>query len=46
MRISPDTAAAHRHTDHGTVYFCSPHCAATFDADPHHHATPAAKSRH
>jgi Cu+-exporting ATPase len=46
MHISPDTAAAHRDTDQGTVYFCSPHCAATFDANPHRDTAPAAKSTH
>ena len=46
MCISPATAAARRGTDHGTVYFCSPDCAATFDANPHRNTTPAAKSPH
>jgi hypothetical protein len=26
---------AHRDTEQGTYHFCSPHCAATFDTDPH-----------
>ena len=34
MRITPQTAAAQRDTDDGVVYFCSAHCAATFDANP------------
>ncbi|MEV6210470.1 heavy metal translocating P-type ATPase [Kitasatospora sp. NPDC051914] len=34
MNIRPDTAAESRVTPHGTVYFCSPHCAAAYDADP------------
>jgi Cu+-exporting ATPase len=34
MRITPQAAAARRDTDDGVVYFCSTHCAASFDADP------------
>ncbi len=35
MEIDPKTAAATRQVDGETFYFCSDHCAATFDADPH-----------
>ena len=31
MQVDPASAAAHRDTAAGTVYFCSTHCAATFD---------------
>ena len=41
MTIAPDTAAASREVDDTTYYFCSTHCAATFDADPQRY-TPAA----
>jgi Cu+-exporting ATPase len=34
MAVAPDTAAASRQVDRATYYFCSSHCAATFDADP------------
>ena len=34
MNIDPTTAAEHRGTADGTVYFCSPGCAAAYDADP------------
>ena len=34
MTVAPDTAAASREVDGATYYFCSTHCAATFDADP------------
>ncbi|HET9517808.1 MAG TPA: heavy metal translocating P-type ATPase, partial [Actinoplanes sp.] len=37
MRVAPQTAAARRDTDEGVFYFCSAHCAATFDADPARH---------
>ena len=32
MQVDPATAAAHRDANDGTVYFCSTHCAATFDS--------------
>ncbi|UER55407.1 heavy metal translocating P-type ATPase [Kineosporiaceae bacterium SCSIO 59966] len=35
MNVDPKTAAATREHDGSTFYFCSPGCAATFDADPH-----------
>ena len=35
MKIDPTTAAATREHDGTTFYFCSPGCAASFDADPH-----------
>ncbi len=34
MNITPDAAAATREADGHTYYFCSAHCAASFDADP------------
>jgi Cu+-exporting ATPase len=34
MAIAPESAAASREVDGTTYYFCSAHCAATFDADP------------
>jgi Cu+-exporting ATPase len=34
MTIDPASAAAHREVGDRTVYFCSTHCAAMFDADP------------
>jgi Cu+-exporting ATPase len=34
MTVAPDTAAASREVDRALYYFCSSHCAATFDADP------------
>ncbi|MGW3151519.1 heavy metal translocating P-type ATPase [Streptomyces sp. NPDC001177] len=40
MQVDKSTAAEHRHTENGTCYFCSAHCAATFDADPDHYAAP------
>ncbi|HWB38447.1 MAG TPA: HAD-IC family P-type ATPase, partial [Rugosimonospora sp.] len=35
MNVDPKTAAATREHDGNTFYFCSPGCAATFDANPH-----------
>ena len=43
MTVSPETAAASREVDGVTYYFCSPHCAATFDADPARYTTASAK---
>jgi P-type Cu+ transporter len=34
MTVDPATAAEHRDAGAGTVYFCSAHCAATFDTNP------------
>lgn len=34
MHVGKATAPEHRQTHTGTSYFCSTHCAATFDADP------------
>lgn len=42
MSIDPARAAATREHDGTTFYFCSPHCAATFDADPHKYGHPQA----
>jgi P-type Cu+ transporter len=44
MRVDPHTAAASRDTDHGTVYFCSAGCAATFDANPEPDGEPQANA--
>ena len=41
MSADPATAAEHRDTPAGTVYFCSAGCAAAFDADPDHYAAAA-----
>jgi len=41
MSVDPATAAAHRDTTAGTVYFCSTHCAVTYDTDPHRHTASA-----
>jgi Cu+-exporting ATPase len=34
MTVDPATAPQHRDTPAGTLHFCSPGCAATFDTDP------------
>ncbi|GGT42404.1 heavy metal translocating P-type ATPase [Streptomyces chromofuscus] len=44
MQMDQATAAEHRNTEHGTYSFCSAHCAATFDTDPHRYT--AAGDRH
>lgn len=41
MRVDPSSAAATREHDGVTFYFCSPGCAAAFDADPHRYGHPA-----
>jgi Cu+-exporting ATPase len=42
ISVNPDTAAATREVGGSTYYFCSTHCAATFDADPDRYtSTPA-----
>ncbi|KUL21111.1 heavy metal translocating P-type ATPase [Streptomyces regalis] len=42
MQVDPATAPAQRDAFDGTLYFCSGHCAATYDVDPGHYAgTPA-----
>ena len=43
MTIDPETAAGSREVDGVTYYFCSTHCAATFDADPARYTTASAK---
>jgi P-type Cu+ transporter len=43
MTVNPETAAASREVDGVTYYFCSSHCAATFDADPARHTAASAK---
>jgi Cu+-exporting ATPase len=35
MTVDPASAPEHRATSSGSVWFCSAHCAATFDAAPH-----------
>jgi Cu+-exporting ATPase len=40
MSVEPATASARRDTGSGTVYFCSPGCAAAFDADPAQDGSP------
>ena len=42
MTVDPAIAAEHRGNGPGTVYFCSAHCAAAFDADPGHYAATTA----
>jgi Cu+-exporting ATPase len=42
MTVDPATAAEHRNTSLGTEYFCSAHCAATFDGHPGDYTVPAA----
>ena len=44
MTVDPATAAGHRGTGPGTVYFCSAGCAAAFDADPSYVAAAAASA--
>ncbi|MFF4871463.1 heavy metal translocating P-type ATPase [Streptomyces sp. NPDC000961] len=39
MRIDPASAPERRQTDTGTYYFCSTHCATTFDAAPDRYTT-------
>ncbi|MDF3142481.1 MULTISPECIES: heavy metal translocating P-type ATPase [unclassified Streptomyces] len=46
MQVDRTTAAEHRQTEHGTYYFCSAHCAATFDADPDRYTAPTTGSPH
>jgi len=44
MTVDPKSAAASREHDGVTFHFCSPGCAATFDADPHRYARSHAAS--
>ncbi|MFM9632613.1 MULTISPECIES: heavy metal translocating P-type ATPase [Streptomyces] len=41
MHLNPATVAARRETASGSYFFCSAHCAATFDADPGRYPAPA-----
>lgn len=41
MTVNPKTAAASREVDGVTYYFCSAHCATTFDADPARYKEPS-----
>jgi Cu+-exporting ATPase len=43
MTVDPETAAASREVEGVTYYFCSTHCAATFDADPARYTAASAK---
>ncbi|MFP3989119.1 heavy metal translocating P-type ATPase [Streptomyces sp. E11-3] len=40
MPVDPATAPEHRDTAGGTVYFCSAHCAAAYDAEPARYSAP------
>jgi Cu+-exporting ATPase len=42
MTIAPDTAAQTREVDGTTYYFCSAHCAASFDTEPQRYISAAA----
>jgi Cu+-exporting ATPase len=42
MSVDPSSAAASREVDGVTYYFCSAHCAATFDTDPGRYTSAAA----
>jgi Cu+-exporting ATPase len=42
MTVTPEGAAATREHEGTTYYFCSQHCAATFDADPDRYTSGAA----
>lgn len=44
MKVQPAKAAATRDHDGNTFYFCSTHCAETFDADPHSYGHPQPQS--
>ncbi|MCC2592507.1 heavy metal translocating P-type ATPase [Tessaracoccus sp. OS52] len=44
MKVQPAKAAATRDHDGNTFYFCSTHCAETFDADPHTYGHPQPQS--
>jgi P-type Cu+ transporter len=44
MQVDPATAAVHRDSGTGTVYFCSGGCVAAFDADPDRYTTAAART--
>ncbi|MGW7365345.1 heavy metal translocating P-type ATPase [Streptomyces sp. NPDC054841] len=46
MHVNPSTATQRRETDNGTLYFCSAHCAATFDTDPARYRTAPAGNGH
>jgi Cu+-exporting ATPase len=46
MPVDKATAAEHRQTEHNAYYFCSAHCAATFDAAPHRYTVPTAGGTH
>ena len=39
MTVTPEAAAASREVAGKTYYFCSTHCAASFDADTDRYAT-------
>ncbi|WP_327433557.1 heavy metal translocating P-type ATPase [Streptomyces sp. NBC_01236] len=43
MQVDKATVTDRRQTENGTHYFCSAHCAATFDADPDCYTAPTAR---
>ncbi|WP_406306594.1 heavy metal translocating P-type ATPase [Streptomyces sp. NBC_00885] len=46
MRLDPAAAAERRDTATGSLYFCSPHCAAAYDTAPDHYRAPAPGGSH
>ncbi|MCX4585943.1 heavy metal translocating P-type ATPase [Streptomyces sp. NBC_01481] len=46
MRLAPAAAAERRDTATGSLYFCSPRCAAAYDTDPDHYRAPAPGGSH
>ncbi|EKX68439.1 heavy metal translocating P-type ATPase [Streptomyces ipomoeae] len=46
MRVDKATAAEQRQSKSGTYYFCSAHCAATFDGDPDRYTAPTPGGTH
>ncbi len=46
MKVKPGNAAAIRTIGDTTTYFCSTHCAETFDADPASHRLPQTAAEH
>ncbi|UXY25305.1 heavy metal translocating P-type ATPase [Streptomyces sp. HUAS TT20] len=46
MRVDKATAPERRRTEHATYYFCSAHCAATFDAAPDRYSAPTSGDTH
>ncbi|WP_406264085.1 heavy metal translocating P-type ATPase [Streptomyces sp. NBC_00191] len=46
MRLDPAAAAERRDTATGSLYFCSPRCAAAYDTAPDHYRAPAPGGSH